>query len=380
VTGLSYGKESHTFHSAFRLTVMRKQMETFFRLVLFCTATSVFAQTGTPAQLRLDQRVPIWLKAFNVTGVGVAYIQDGKIAWTAFYGDQIPGGPKANNETLYSVASLTKPVTAELILRLASQEKLSLDEPVFRYWTDPDVRANPWNQLLTPQLCLSHQTGFSNWRYQTQNVLTFEWQPGTHTGYSGEGYDYVARFAERKTGQPFLGLTQHYVFEPIGMKDTSYIPEPGWAGRQAKPVESVLRTKWSAADLLRATVSDYAKFVISVMHNDAVTKEIAGRRLTITRNLISPDKEKVLCEASTHPDQCHVSAGFGLGWHVVNIDGRIIADHTGKDADVETFAFFIPEQQSGAVIFTNGPDVGHEMIDKILNVLYPDSIYAQTLW
>jgi CubicO group peptidase (beta-lactamase class C family) len=131
---------------------MRKQMETFFRLVLFCTATSVFAQTGTPAQLRLDQRVPIWLKAFNVTGVGVAYIQDGKIAWTAFYGDQIPGGPKANNETLYSVASLTKPVTAELILRLASQEKLSLDEPVFRYWTDPDVRANPWNQLLTPQL------------------------------------------------------------------------------------------------------------------------------------------------------------------------------------------------------------------------------------
>ena len=170
------------------------------------------------------------------------------------------------------------------------------------------------------------------------------------------------------------------MFDPIGMKDTSYTPESWWAGRQAKPVESDSRTKWFAADLLRATVSDYAKFVVSVMHNDALTKEIAARRLTITRNLIFPERAEALCEASPQPDRCHVSAGFGLGWHVVNINGLIIADHTGKDADVETFAFFIPEQRSGGVIFTDGPDIGHEMIDKILNVLYPDPVYAQTLW
>ena len=42
-----------------------------------------------------------------------------------------------------------------------------------------------------------------------------------------------------------------------------------------------------------------------------------------------------------------------------------------KMQDVVTFAFFIPEQQSGGVIFTDVPDVGHEMIDEILNVLYP---------
>lgn len=359
---------------------MRKRVLTVLRLALLCAATSALAQSGTPAQLRLDQKVPIWLKAFNVTGVAIAYIQDGKVAWTAFYGDQVPAGPKANSQTLYNVASLTKPITAELILRLASQGKLSLDEPIFRYWTDPDVKANPWNELLTPELCLSHQTGFTNWRYQTHNVLTFQWQPGTKTGYSGEGYEYVSRFAERKVGQPFLNLTQNYVLNPIGMKDTSYIPEPWWAGRQAKPVESDPRTRWYAADMLRATVSDYAKFVVSVMHNDTLTKEIAGRRLAITRNLVSPEKEKAFCEAFTRPDQCHVSAGFGLGWHVVNINGRIVADHTGKDADVVTFAFFVPEQQLGAVIFTDGPDVGHEMIDKILNVLYPDPVYAQTLW
>lgn len=47
---------------------------------------------------------------------------------------------------------------------------------------------------------------------------------------------------------------------------------------------------------------------------------------------------------------------------------------------METFAFFIPEQQSGGVIFTAGPDVGQEMIDRILNLMYPDPVDAKTLW
>jgi hypothetical protein len=47
---------------------------------------------------------------------------------------------------------------------------------------------------------------------------------------------------------------------------------------------------------------------------------------------------------------------------------------------VMTFAFFVPSKQIGAVVFTDGPDVGHQMIDKVLGALYPDPVYAQTLW
>jgi CubicO group peptidase (beta-lactamase class C family) len=347
-------------------------------ITLFLGAST--AQTKSPTQVRLDQEVPIWLKAFNVTGVAVAYIENGQLAWTAFYGEQVPGGPPANEKTLYSVASLTKPITAEVILRLAAKGKLSLDEPLSPYWIDPDVRENPWNKLLTPRLCLSHQTGFPNWRYQTQNVLTFQWQPGIRTGYSGEGYDYVARFAEKKTGEPFETLAQHYVFDSIGMRQTSYTPQSWWAGHQAKPVESERRTKWDAADLLRATVSDYANFVVSIMRNDQLSKEIAAQRTIITRNLTSREREIVPCKFSADPDHCHVSTGFGLGWRVVKINEDVILDHTGADADVKALAFFLPQHQSGAVIFTNGPDVGHQIIDKILPVLYPNPVYAATLW
>jgi CubicO group peptidase (beta-lactamase class C family) len=80
-----------------------------------------------------------------------SHIENGKIAWTAFYGDRVPRGPLANQKTLYSVASLTKTITADiiLILRLASDGKRSLDESIAEYWIDPDVKDNAWNKRLT---------------------------------------------------------------------------------------------------------------------------------------------------------------------------------------------------------------------------------------
>ena len=214
---------------------------------------------------------------------------------------------------------------------------------------------------------------------QPGNVLTHQWLP-TRTGYSGEGFDYVARFAEKKTGRPFQELAQQLVFDPIEIKDTSYTPRDWWAGRQAKPVESAPRTKWSAADLLRATVADYARFMISVMNNKVVTRDIAAEWLTITRNLTTPEMAFVLCENAKDPAHCSVATGFGLGWHIVRISEETIGDHTGGDADLRTLAFYLPQRQTGAVIFTNGPDVGHQVIDRILGILYPNPVYVATLW
>jgi CubicO group peptidase (beta-lactamase class C family) len=107
-----------------------------------------------------------------VPSVAVAYIVNGKLVWTEAAGEQSPGVP-ANDKTLYNITSLTKPIVAETIPRMATQEKLQLDEPIYPYWVDPDVKDNPCNKLHTPRVCLSHQTGFANWRRMTNQVLTF---------------------------------------------------------------------------------------------------------------------------------------------------------------------------------------------------------------
>src|ERR1700683_3772636 len=73
----------------------------------------------------IDAHAAEWLKESDVPSVAVAYIEDGKVAWTEVYGEQSPG-VAATGKTLYNMASLTKPMTAETVLGLAAGGKLSI--------------------------------------------------------------------------------------------------------------------------------------------------------------------------------------------------------------------------------------------------------------
>ena len=145
--------------------------------------------------------IPELLRNQHVASVSFAKIEHGKTVLAEAYGEAGPGVP-ASNTTVYNIASMSKPISAEVILRLASAGRLSLDEPMFPYWVDPDLAADPRAKLLTARMALDHQTGFPNWRRETGGKLAFLHDPGAGFHYSGEGYQYVARFAEKKTGRP----------------------------------------------------------------------------------------------------------------------------------------------------------------------------------
>jgi CubicO group peptidase (beta-lactamase class C family) len=327
----------------------------------------------SPASLKaaLDARAPAILKDANVPSFAVAYIVDGKLAWTAAYGEQSPGKP-ATPETLYNVASLTKPIAAETIMRLAAAGKIDLDEAMASHWVDPDVAANPWHKLLTPRIALSHRTGFTNWRYQTQGKLTFERQPGTKAGYSGEGYDYVARFAEKKLGKPFDILVQEQVFDPIGMKSSSLVTRPWFEGRVAMAQDKEGNLKqpdmfptWSAADNLFTTPGDYARFLIAAMENRALTPALAIERLKVEENLAENDCPPPL----TAKNLCPKSVGFGLGWMVFDNGIEQVIGHSGSDWGEQTYAFFVPARKLGVVVFSAGAN-GEKVTRDVVGLLY----------
>lgn len=340
-------------------------------------------QSRNALRARLDAAASALLRKYDVPSVAVAYIHGGAVAWTAVYGDQSPGVPATTN-TLYEVASLTKPITAETILRLASENKLLLDEPISPYWVDPDLKDNSWASLLTPRICLAHETGFPNWRSMTGGVLTFKFRPGTAMGYSGEGYNYVAHFAEKKTGVSFDQLAKTYVFDPIGMHDTSYTPQPNSAGRLAiahtasgdKPEPATWH--WNAADLVHTTIGDYARFVVSVMHDQGVTPEIAAQRRTIHRDLVTPEQRAEVCSALPAGQRCSISVGMALGWQVMHFNNATILEHTGSDAGFHSLAFFNPSSGVGVVVLTNG-DNGDKVANEIGRMLYPDPLFDTTL-
>ena len=340
-------------------------------------AQSPVAPHASSLRAKVDAAAPASLARHGVPAVGVAYIADGRVQWSAVYGEQAPGVP-ATSKTLFNIASMMKPVTAEMVLRLASKQSLSLDERMSDHWIDPDIANDPRNLLLTPRIALQHRTGFPNWRRETNGTLAFRFDPGTATGYSGEEYDYVARFVEKKTRRDFVTLAEELVFVPTGMTGATFAPKgelksliahpKGPAGEWGPPDFSA---PWSAADNLYSTVDGYARFVAAVMSNTGVSSTIAATRHDVVDNQIRGG-------CPLPPEHCPRSVGFGLGWEVLDYGSDQVIRHTGSDWGEKAIGYFVPARGVGVVIFTNGAN-GNKVIRDISALLFNHAAFNALL-
>ena len=346
---------------------------------------STLPAESAAAAARLDARAPGLLAEHQVASMAVALIEGGRVTLSKVYGQQAPGLP-ASNATLFNLASLTKPVTAEIILRLASTGAISLDESMARYWTDPDIAADPRRDLLTPRMALSHQTGFPNWRdHSPGGRLTFAFDPGTAFGYSGEGYDYVGRFAERRVGRSFEALAQEYVFGPAGMTSTSYSSRSWMRAHLATPMDSGGRWfepqvsdsgRWSGANNLITTIGDYAKFAVSVMNGDGLTKAMATLRLLPA----SGPQPPFVCQMRP-PGSCPRAVNFALGWVRLDYERGPIMLFVGlndRPGGERTLVYFDPTRKRGVVVLTSGQN-GQRLFLDVLDVVDPASPVAAFL-
>ena len=337
-------------------------------LSLVVLSTPVLAQSAG-----LDAQMPDLLKQDNIPSVAVAEITGGKIVFAKAYGEQSPG-VAATDKTLYNLASLSKPITAEVVLRMVADQKLMLDERMSNYYSDPDVADDARTQLLTPRIALTHMTGFPNWR---NGKLAYQFTPGTDYGYSGEGYLYLSRFVAAKWKTPFVKLAQRYVLDPAGMKDTSLVRQPWFDGRVAVPTDAdgkAMTPQFTdtplAADLVYTTIGDYARFVVSVMKHQGLD---AG--LTLERRTPHFDNTKKECGAVP---ACPDMIGPGLGWETIRVGNQVYMMHTGKDAGVSTFVYWNPDSKSGAVILTNS-DNGDKIRLAVLDALAQDKPFVAML-
>lgn len=340
--------------------------------------TTTGVTRSTLAMKSVDASVPTWLAEHGVPSIAVAYIEDGAVQWTRVYGQQSAGVP-ATASTLYNVASLAKPVFAEVVLRLVADGRLSLDEPLATHWVDPDVSGDPRHEELTLRLALSHRTGFPNWRYQDGGQLRFKANPGTALGYSGEGYEYAKKFIEKKVGMPFDSLARRYVLDPFRMANTSFTRQTWFEHRIALPNgpegtygNPSFQSPASAADDLYTTVGDYAAFLVGVMNRTALSRDVANARDSlhvVNRSAMPP------CD-STVVSYCPRRIGMGLGWEILEFPDQIVRLHTGGDWGESAMAFYFPKRRAGAVVLTNGAR-GMKLILGVIDLLFHDSDFAR---
>lgn len=315
------------------------------------------------------------LQADGVASVSFAVIDDGKLETAQAFG-LASKGVAATPATYYNIASMAKPISAEVVLQLVALGKISLDENMSKYWTDPDIAKDPRRNRLTPRLALSHETGFPNWR---EGTLRFERDPGQSFGYSGEGYEYLARFIRNKTGKSIDAWAEQLVFAPGGMRNTTYT-NPTWLkGRIALPHDAKgvelapqIRDAALASDDVFSTPSDYAQFMLGVMNGRGLSPSLRA-----DRSKVSVDRKAELCSKLANA-QCPAEIGMGLGWESFLIGGKRYLMHTGADEGTFNFGYFSPDTRSGLVIFTNSSN-GPKAVLAVLQRVGKDKDFVDFL-
>lgn len=304
-----------------------------------------------------EHRLPLWMAESHVPAVAITLIENNTVVFSKVYGfqkDRIP----VSDSTVFNVASLTKPVITMLTLKLVSIKQWNLDEPLWHYWTDPDLRLDERHKRLTTRMVLSHTTGLPNWRWtQDKNKLAFQFDPGSTYQYSGEGFEYLRRAIEAKMKKPIEDLCRDYIFSDCEMNATRF----GWSGEftgrfaewhdkngQLIGGDEARTRSVSAADDLMCTISDYAKFVVSVLNQSGLTQPVFEEMISAQARI----NEEI--------DQ-------GLGWTVIRgLPAEEYAlYHGGADKGVRTAVLIFPKSKRAIIVFSNG-EGGVDIVRKMI--------------
>jgi CubicO group peptidase (beta-lactamase class C family) len=165
------------------------------------------------------------------------------------------------DDTLFAIYSMSKPVTCVALLMLADEGKININDPVEKYLpefkgqmvkaptaADPAALKPPSHPMMVREL-LDHTSGLG-WTYPSEHpkadTLTLaehvrsyaqaplETDPGTKYLYSNPGINTVGRLVEVVSGMPFEKFLATRLFEPLGMKDTSFVPNAERLSRLAQ--------------------------------------------------------------------------------------------------------------------------------------------------
>jgi len=324
--------------------------------ILIIATNGLFAQQEKLTSTNFQEDLEKLMLEKNVPAIGIGIIKDGVLRQVIVYGELKKDTPAPYN-AIFNVASLSKPISTLLTLQLVSNNDWDLDEPLYHYWVDPDVKDNPLHKKLTTRHVLTHQTGFDNWRWNNKlKKLTFNSEPGTKIKYSGEGFEYLRHAIEKKFNKPFEELVDSLIFTPYGMNDSRLLWDDNFHtsryaeehNKEGEPYNLRKRVKNAcASDDVLTTIKDYCLFGVNVMKGTGLKEEVHKDMLRL--QAIAKENE-----------------GFGLGWWIKQnfYKGEYALMHTGSDAGVKTKVILLPESKSGIVLFTNG-DNGFDIIKKV---------------
>ena len=332
----------------------------FLALLLFTSCTMEPTHTEP---LKTEGLINELIEKHGIPGISIAVIEEGKVSYNAGHGLRSNDSEaQVDTETVFSAASLSKPVFAYIVMKLVETGDFDLDKPLYEYLPYQDLEHDERYKQITGRMVLSHSSGLPNWR---RGQLKIEFEPGDRYQYSGEGFVYLMRVIEHLQGKQINEIAQELVFEPLGMSRSSYVWEDRFESNFAPPhdftgltIPKRKRRSGNVAYSLQTTAADYARLMLAIMKAEGLTQQTI--KAMLTEQIGITDWE---------------SLGWSLGWGVQQTAKGKAIWQWGDNGTYKAFTISYPGDKKGLVFLTNS-ETGMRMIPTLIKHVFDDDCPA----
>lgn len=335
------------------------------------------ASTAEPELLaRATQLADEFCKQHEAPAVSFAVGDgDGRIDAVALGQSDLEHRVPTTIATVFRTASIAKPITAAAIMQLVEQGKLSLDDPIDAHC--PEFPRGAPRPTIRHLLC--HQGGIRHYRSRDEasgtqsfpdiaaslalfkdDALLFE--PGTQYHYTTYGYSLLGRAVETASGESFRDYLQAHIFAPSGMEragldDTIRIIPDRARGYliigfktyfQLPPAQ---RSQVRIGQLLNCTLHDTSMKVPGGGLICSPTDLVKFGQALLSGQLLRRETRELAWQSQATADG--TDTGYGLGWRILEINGRRHITHSGSQAGTSTMLVILPEAPLVVAVMSN---------------------------
>ncbi|CAN7612140.1 serine hydrolase [Massilia sp. LjRoot122] len=389
-------------------------------LIAFSTTGAVFAQEAAPATAvqasayNLKADVERVMKEFDVPGIAIAVVKDGKVLAAEGFGVRKRGEPaKVDGKTIFEIASNSKAFTAAALAMLVDQGKLAWDDPVIKHLPDFRMYDAYVTSEMTVRDLLVHRSGLGlgagdlMW-WPTTSFTTDEIihnlryiKPATsfRSAYAYDNLLYIVagKIIASKSGKTWGETMHEWILKPVGMANTTTslaenakfanvsAPHSKINGK-AVPVKPMPVANADGAVGINTSAEDIARWMQVLLDGGKVGKDAAGKEVRLwsdkqSREMWTPQTPMKISEprpplAATKPN----FYAYGLGFQLRDYQGKMVAMHGGALQGFYTRVLLVPESKLGIAIFTNaesGPSLNalqYRLLDQHLGAAPTDWI------
>ena len=374
-------------------------------LIAGCASTNAIKRLdGSKIEAQdLTSRIEELTKKANVHGLAIAIFNDREIVYSRAFGvKNTETGEPLRMDTVFYGASLSKAVSAVLMMRLVEEGILDLDAPLVSYSEQPvstftasrekawhedltDLKDDVLHKKITARMCLSHTAGFPNWRWvEPDQKLRVKFEPGSQYFYSGEGFTFLQVILEKRTKKPLEDWMKEKIFEPYGMTTSSYTWQPRFEANychghdeKGKVLEKDKDNAARAPSTLETTPDDYARFLHAVLNRKGL-KESSWNEMFSPQIRIRSKTQFLPLSGETTTDNDDIELSYGLGWGLLKTPNGWGAFKEGHGDGFEHYTIIFPETGMGVMLLTNSAN-GESAFKELLEISIAD-VYTPWEW